>query len=79
MTDITREIQIAFVGDEGVGKTSIIMRIEQQEFQEDLSHSCGCTFTTINLKFKHDNSTETINEFQKEDPRIVTYFSTIRI
>ena len=60
MTDITREIQIAFVGDEGVGKTSIIMRIEQQEFQEDLSHSCGCTFTTINLKFKHDNSTETI-------------------
>ena len=60
MTDITREIQIAFVGDEGVGKTSIIMRIEQQEFQEDLSHSCGCTFTPINLKFKHDNSTETI-------------------
>ena len=60
MTDITRKIQIAFVGDEGVGKTSIIMRIEQQEFQEDLSHSCGCTFTTINLKFKHDNSTETI-------------------
>ena len=60
MTDITRKIQIAFVGDEGVGKTSIIMRIDQQEFQEDLSHSCGCTFTPINLKFNHDNSTEII-------------------
>ena len=60
MTDITRKIQIAFVGDEGVGKTSIIMRIEQQEFQKDLSHSCGCTFIPINLKFNHDNSTETI-------------------
>ena len=60
MTDITREIQIAFVGDEGVGKTSIIMRIDQQEFQDDLSHSCGCTFTPINLKFNHDNSIETI-------------------
>ena len=35
MTDITRKIQIAFVGDEGVGKTSIIMRIEQGIFQEN--------------------------------------------
>ena len=60
MTDITRKIQIAFVGDPGVGKTSIIMRIQQQDFQEDLSHSCGCTFNNIYLKFNHDNSTETI-------------------
>ena len=60
MNDITREIQIAFVGDEGVGKTSIIMRIDQQEFQDDLSQSCGCSFIPINLKFNHDNSTETI-------------------
>ena len=60
MIDITRKIQIAFVGDPGVGKTSIIQRIEQGIFQEDLSQSYGCSFTTINLKFKHDNSTETI-------------------
>ena len=60
MTDITRKIQIAFVGDEGVGKTSIIMRIEQGIFQDDLSHSCGCLITSINLKFNHDNSTEII-------------------
>jgi len=60
MTDITRKIQIAFVGDPGVGKTSIIQRIEQGIFQDDLSQSYGCSFTHINLKFKHDNSTETI-------------------
>ena len=60
MNEKLKNIKIAFVGDEGVGKTSIIMRIDQQEFQDDLSHSCGCTFTTINLKFNHDNSIETI-------------------
>ena len=60
MNEKSKNIKIAFVGDEGVGKTSIIMRIDQQEFQDDLSHSCGCTFIPINLKFNHDNSTETI-------------------
>ena len=60
MNEKQKNIKIVFIGDEGVGKTSIIMRIEQQEFQDDLSHSCGCTFIPINLKFNHDNSTETI-------------------
>ena len=60
MTDITRKIQIAFVGDEGVGKTSIIMRMHGQDFQEDLSSSFGGSNYFKKFKFNHDNSTETI-------------------
>ena len=40
MTDeIKTKYKIAFVGDAGVGKTSIIMRMHGQDFQEDLSSS----------------------------------------
>ena len=35
MNEKPKNIKIVFIGDEGVGKTSIIMRIEQGIFQEN--------------------------------------------
>ena len=61
MTDeIKTKIKIAFVGDERVGKTSIIMRMHGQGFQEDLSSSFGGSNYSKKFKFNHDNSTEII-------------------
>ena len=61
MTDeIKTKIKIAFVGDERVGKTSIIMRMHEQDFQEDLSSSVGGSNYFKEFKFNHDNSTEII-------------------
>ena len=61
MTDeIKTKYKIAFVGDEGVGKTSIIMRMHGQDFQEDLSSSFGGSNYLKKFKFNHDNSTEII-------------------
>ena len=60
MTDETKKIKITFVGDEAVGKTSIILRIQQNGFDEKLGKSAGGTNHFINLKFNHDNSVETI-------------------
>ena len=61
MTDeIKTKYKIAFVGDEGVGKTSIIMRMHGQDFQEDLSSSFGGSNYFKKFKFNHDNSTEII-------------------
>ena len=60
MTDETKKIKITFVGEKAVGKTSIILRIQQEGFHEQLEKSAGGTNYFINLKFNHDNSVETI-------------------
>ena len=61
MTDeIKTKYKIAFVGDVGVGKTSIIMRMHGEDFQEDLSSSVGGSNYFKEFKFNHDNSTEII-------------------
>ena len=45
------EIEIAFVGEESVGKTSIISRFEYDVFQEDLSQTNYITFSEKIVKF----------------------------
>ena len=53
MNEKPKNIKIAFVGDEGVGKTSIIMRIEQGIFQENLNSTVGMANRQTILKFNN--------------------------
>ena len=53
MNEKSKNIKIAFVGDEGVGKTSIIMRIEQGIFQEYLNPTVGTANIQTTLKFNN--------------------------
>ena len=53
MNEKSKNIKIAFVGDEGVGKTSIIMRIEQGIFQENLNSTVGMANRQTILKFNN--------------------------
>ena len=67
------EIEIAFVGEESVGKTSIISRFEYDVFQEDLSQTNYITFSEKIVKFtngeeiKIKNVDFTGNEKYKSD------------
>ena len=45
------EIEIAFVGEESVGKTSIISRFEYDVFQEDLSRTAFVSYSGKIVKF----------------------------
>ena len=53
MNEKPKNIKIAFVGDKGVGKTSIIMRIEQGIFQENLNSTVGMANRQTILKFNN--------------------------
>ena len=53
MNEKQKNIKIVFIGDEGVGKTSIIMRIEQGIFQENLNPTVGMTNRQTILKFNN--------------------------
>ena len=53
MNEKSKNIKIAFVGDEGVGKTSIIMRIEQGIIQENLNSTVGMANRQTILKFNN--------------------------
>ena len=53
MNEKQKNIKIVFIGDEGVGKTSIIMRIEQGIFQENLNSTVGMANRQTILKFNN--------------------------
>ena len=53
MNEKQKNIKIVFIGDEGVGKTSIIMRIEQGIFQENLNPTVGMANRQTTLKFNN--------------------------
>ena len=58
MSDEPERIKIFFLGEEGVGKTSIIFQFMTGIFHDDMQHTVGITFTSPDLIFSNG---ETIN------------------
>jgi small GTP-binding protein len=50
--------KIALVGDSGVGKTSLIKRFVQDEFDDKYLHTVGTKVTKLNLTIPHGADTE---------------------